>query len=378
MFVTTVFEGVGTGPGTYARYLWHALKDDPEFEFHVVAPEVSDRHPRLHAAGLHNNSFDTYRSVQVKGLEVAAGLGRGTIVHGNSAHSMDRFCSYKGPWVVQVNDYDVASFRSRVPSILNEHGLRKLASLGWRHMRERRVLNHAVVAVCNSEYTSSALRRIYRLPSERTRVIYKAVDTSAFARPKTFPASGAHVSRLGSDLLFVGTDWRTKGLDVLLQSLRSVATRVADVTLSVIGPSPDDARLRRLVRNLGLDRRVRLLGRLPAGKVAEYLWATDAMVLPSRREGLGVAVLEALAAGVPIVATKVGGIPELIRSREEGLLVPPEDPQALAEALVTILQDHDLRVAARSAGPKRASDFSLEAMLESIRALYRWLGGAPR
>ena len=91
VFVTTVFEGVDTGPGIYAHYLWRAFRDDPEVEFHVVAPEFAERHPRLHAAGTGTGSLDLYRRVQDKAMEVAAAEARRTILHGNSTHGMGRW-----------------------------------------------------------------------------------------------------------------------------------------------------------------------------------------------------------------------------------------------------------------------------------------------
>jgi glycosyltransferase involved in cell wall biosynthesis len=373
VFVTTVFEGTETGPGTYARYLWNAFRDDPQIEFHLVAPTSSEAHPRIHATGVCGGSLALYRSIEESALDLAGRLGLRTIVHGNSAHGMGRFVRYGGPLIVQVNDYDVASVPGRLVDLFRQRGLRGLASGAWRHWRERRVLKRASVVVCNSDYTAAFVGRAYDLAPERMRVIYKAVETEAFARPGA--STDAEVRIIGSRLLFVGADWRRKGLDTLLAAMPLVARTVPEIELEVIGPDPADSSLARIVRDLGLEDRVRLLGRMPPGLVATRLWNADVFVLPSRREALGVAVLEAMAAGVAVVSTRVGGIPEIVRNGDEGVLVMPDDVSSLADALGTLLDDPSRRRALRVAGVRRAQQFSVQAMVQEIRSLYLRLAG---
>jgi glycosyltransferase involved in cell wall biosynthesis len=370
VFVTTVFEGTDTGPGTYARYLWNTFRDDPDLEFHLVAPEVAERHPHLHASGLGSGPLDLYRRVQKTGLRVASGLGPGTIVHGNAAHSMGRFVGYPGSLLVQVNDYDVATFPERALAILRQRGVRRLLGSAWRYWNERRVLRHAALAICNSNFTAAAIRRAYGVCEERTRVIHKAVDTSGFRRPAGFLSDRAEQAPGERRLLFVGADWRRKGLDLLLKALADLASEFPGAVLTVIGPDRNDPALLQEVAGRGLQDRVAILGRLGPDQVARRLWNADVFVLPSRREALGVAVLEAMAAGVPVVATSVGGIPEILRPGKDGILVEPDDPKALAAELRRVLQDSDLRSRLALSGPARATEFSVQAMVRAIKGSY--------
>jgi glycosyltransferase involved in cell wall biosynthesis len=370
VFVTTVFEDVDTGPGTYARYLWRAFRDDPELEFHLVAPVVAEQHPRLHASGPGSGSLDLYRRVQATALELARTGDTSTILHGNSTHGMGRCVDYPGPLLVQVNDYDVAHFPRRARRILREQGLRRLAGLAWRYGHEERVLRHATLALCNSQYTASVVARAYGLAPDRLQVVYKAVNTEAFARPHALPADPLPDRPRGTRLVYVGADARRKGLDVLLAAVARLAPDVPGLVLSVIGPERDEPWVNGLIVEHGLQATVSLEGRLPREQVAAHLWHSDVFVLPSRREAFGVAVLEAMAAGLPVVATEVGGIPEIVQFGRDGVLVPPEDSAALAAALGLVLSDPARREALATEGVRRARDFSVDTMIRMLRETY--------
>jgi glycosyltransferase involved in cell wall biosynthesis len=105
--------------------------------------------------------------------------------------------------------------------------------------------------------------------------------------------------------------------------------------------------------------------------VEALLHRWDVFVMPSLEEGFGIAALEAMAAGLPVVATAVGGIPELVKDGETGWLVPPADPQALAGRLRSLLRDSGLRQAMGIAGHSRAQDhFSMDRMVENVSKIY--------
>ncbi len=371
VFVTTVFEGVDTGPGTYARYLWKAFRDDPQIEFHLVAPRVIERHPRLYESGTGQGSLSLYRRVQDAGLAIARRLGETTIIHGNSTHSMGRMASYHGPLLVQVNDYDTAVSQSRKWGTFREQGVRRLLSAGWRHWHEGRVLRRATLAICNSEFTRTTILNAYGIPSSRLRVVYKAVETNAFVRPVSAQKPPDIDGLSGPHLLFLGADWQRKGLDLLLDAVRLIQPDYPKVQVTVVGPDPEDRALRSLIQKRGLFGHVMLVGQASRERVAQYMWHSDLLVLPSRREALGVAVLEAMAAGLPVVASSVGGIPEILRAGREGLLVPANDSKSLSSALSKMLGDDATRSAFRTAGLSRALEFSVPTMVDKIRSIYR-------
>jgi glycosyltransferase involved in cell wall biosynthesis len=115
------------------------------------------------------------------------------------------------------------------------------------------------------------------------------------------------------------------------------------VTLAIAGDGPDRAALERHAQELGLGERARFLGGLPRERVLRLFRAADAALLSSSWENFPHTVVEALAVGTPVVSTAVGGVPEVVTDGENGLLVPPGDPAALADALARLLDDDALR-----------------------------------
>jgi glycosyltransferase involved in cell wall biosynthesis len=308
--------------------------------------------------------------MQATALDLARAGTAPVILHGNSTHGMGRCVGYRGPLLVQVNDYDVALFPRRARQILREQGLRPLAGFAWRYGHEERVLHHATLALCNSQYTADVVARAYGLEFDKLRVVYKAVNTEAFARPRVLPADPLPDRPRGARLAYVGADARRKGLDVLLAAMSRLAPSVPGLVLTVIGPEPDDPWVKGLVREHGLEATVCLAGRRTRDQVAAYLWHSNVFVLPSRREAFGVAVLEAMAAGLPVVATAVGGISEIVQFGRDGVLVPPDDPVALAESLGQLVVDPARREWLARAGMRRAQDFSVDAMVGALRETY--------
>jgi glycosyltransferase involved in cell wall biosynthesis len=143
----------------------------------------------------------------------------------------------------------------------------------------------------------------------------------------------------GATLGFAGRLMAAKALEVGLEAL----VRVPEVALVVVGDGPERARLERLAAELGVGDRVRFLGARSRGDVLKTLRAVDAAVLPSRWENFPHLVVEALAVGTPVIASAVGGVPELVHDGENGLLVPAGDAGALAAAIRRVVTDEALR-----------------------------------
>ncbi len=138
-------------------------------------------------------------------------------------------------------------------------------------------------------------------------------------------------------LLFVGRLRIRKGVEVLLAALKELRSRHPTATLRIAGDGEHRGRLERRVAELGLGEAVAFLGTCDAGRVRRLLAGAAALVVPSIYEGMPLVVLEAMAAGVPVVASAVSGIPEVVVDGETGWLVPPENPRALADALGEVL-----------------------------------------
>jgi glycosyltransferase involved in cell wall biosynthesis len=173
---------------------------------------------------------------------------------------------------------------------------------------------------------------------------------------------------LPPDQVLVGTVARldpVKRLDVLLHALESLP----QVYTVIVGEGPERAGLLTLSEQLGLTSRVRFAGQQE--DIWPWLTASDIFALSSDWEGMSNALLEAMAAGLPVVATAIGGNPDVVMDEVTGLLVPPRDPTSLAEAITRLLDDPDLRHRMGQAGRERVlQHFSVERMVERTQTLY--------
>lgn len=200
------------------------------------------------------------------------------------------------------------------------------------------------------------------VPSERVHHLPNFVPDLAGAAPAALPTpAGSRVA------LALGRLHRNKGFDLLIRAL----PRLPGLHLAIAGEGPERTALAALARSEGVAARVHWLGW--RSDTAALLAAADLLVCPSRHEPLGNVVLEAFAARRPVVAAAVAGPCELIASGREGLLVPPEDPEALARAIATVLADADLATALAAAGRAR-----FEADHAEAPVLAAWRGFLDR
>jgi glycosyltransferase involved in cell wall biosynthesis len=159
-----------------------------------------------------------------------------------------------------------------------------------------------------------------------------------------------------------------KGFDVLVAALRPLADAVSSARLVLIGDGPQREELRIAARDLGVGGRVLVTG--VTSDIAGWLAAADVLAAPSRNEGMGRAIVEAMALGLPVVAAEVGGIPAVVAEGETGWLVPPGDSLALAAALIELARDEPLRIKLGTAAVTRAEEFSIDVAHAAMRALY--------
>jgi glycosyltransferase involved in cell wall biosynthesis len=171
---------------------------------------------------------------------------------------------------------------------------------------------------------------------------------------------------------YVGWLIPIKGVSYLVRAMKNVAEKYPKSLLVLVGKGDnkgaEEMRIKEQVKNLGLADRVYFLGW--RSDVDEIMGCFDIFVLPSLNEGMGRVLVEAMAAGLPIVASRVGGIPDLVKDGKNGLLVPPADPAVLADAISSLLENKETRKRMGKAGRKMCRQYSTEAMVEQIDDLY--------
>jgi len=205
----------------------------------------------------------------------------------------------------------------------------------------------------------------------RSRVVRYGIDTAA-VRARAARSEARAALGVGDDEILIGTVANlraTKGYPDLLAAARTVVDRVPTARFVAVGRGPLEAELREQSARLGLGDRFVFLGFRP--DAVRVMSAFDIFCLASHHEGLPVALMEALALGVPAVATRVGGVAELVTDGIDAVLVPPGEPSLLADALVALAQDPARRAALANAATERAEALDATAAVREIEAVYR-------
>lgn len=175
----------------------------------------------------------------------------------------------------------------------------------------------------------------------------------------------------GTRVLFVGRLAAVKGAPLLLRAFAAVSGDHPEAELAIVGDGPDRAELERLAASLGVTARVAFLGYQPQEAVAEELSRSDLLVLPSFAEGVPVVLMEAMAAGLPVIASRVAGVPELVEDGTSGFVTPPGDLETLIDRLGRLLSDPALRRRMGTAGrAKVEAEFDLEKEVRRLAGYY--------
>jgi len=236
-------------------------------------------------------------------------------------------------------------------------------------MRIASLFSSVVVAV--SEDCARLVTTEEGVPASRLRVIHNGIDTEAITPPDRTE------KRLGQRVISVGRLAAVKDLGTMLKTVQRIARSFPDFRLQLVGDGPERSSLQDLIAELGIGGTVEMLGE--RRDIAERLSEADIFVQSSISEGLSLGLLEAHAAGLPIVATDVGGNAEVVVHGTTGLLVPPRDPAKLAEALMELLADPDRALSMGRRGRLRVQEaFDLRKVVRRYEELYLELLSRPK
>ena len=244
-------------------------------------------------------------------------------------------------------------------------------SMPWLLPFLRRALRRSDQVVAISNYTAAEIRSVAPVP---VRVIPYTTDFPTHTE-RRLTAAGPFA------ILFVGRLVERKGVPHLIEALRHLP-RDAAAELTIIGDGPERPRLEAQAAAAGLRDRVRFAGRVSDAELSAAYVAANVVVLPaiadarSDTEGLGVVLLEGMTYGVPVIGSAIGGIPDIIIDGETGLLVPPGDPAALAQAIARLAGDAALAARLGEAGRRHvAARFSWKAVLAAWEQCYAAAAG---
>lgn len=201
--------------------------------------------------------------------------------------------------------------------------------------RKEIVYKFATMVLPVAEAMSLELNHIYKVPRKKIKCFHNALEDSHVLN--------SSINHSGKKLMCVGRLTFGKGQDILIKAMSIVKKNFPEVKLQIIGGGEYASELLSLVDSLELSSSIEFIGQIPHDRIISQMADAYAVVVPSRFEAFSYVIIEAMSAGVPVIASAVGGIPEIVRDRVDGFLVPPENPEILAEHIMEMLNNQELR-----------------------------------
>ncbi len=259
-------------------------------------------------------------------------------------------------WARRRSTRFVAALKGVIADELrNERGVTR-ALLSVQARWERANVHRADRVIVPSAYSADVVADAYGILRAGIAVVPELIDVADWrTRLAAVPAPPAHAPTV----LTVARMYARKRLADLLQAAARVARRIPDARFRIVGDGPEAPTLRALHARLGLGGTVTFLGDVSAATLAVEYVNADCFCLPSAQEGFGIVFLEAMTAGLPIVACRAAAVPEVVADGVTGVLVPVRDPEALAAAIERVLTDASLARALGTAGRTRSEAFDL-------------------
>ena len=279
------------------------------------------------------------------------------------------------------------------PDILHSQSV----AIGWHAFIAKKVLHKPYLVWVRgySEYLSWRFRKLISKPALKNADAVIALTEDMKREIQKFCDRGALVIPNGIDLerfeglprgnirrqlkitngqkiiIFVGTLYSIKGVKYLIQAMKLIKNGNRNARLMLVGNGKERQSLEELTKELDLEEDVTFVGKVPNEEVPQYMIASDVFVLPSLSEGFPNVILEAMACGLPIVVTKVRGLPEIIEEGKNGFLVEPRSPEQIAEKVLQLLEDDDLRERISRNNKEKVKQYSWERIMRRLEDVYR-------
>jgi glycosyltransferase involved in cell wall biosynthesis len=357
-------------PGGIAAVIRTIVESELAERFEFARLDTTVQRRALDSAWLHYANAALSRGLGFDGvwnLEASAKLAayraalepRPDLVHLHTSHGYDFWLGVRMARIAR---------RRGLPSLLHVHGLFDIIVPTWPPIR-RACFGPALRVPDRVIVLSEGWQRWFaqHVDAARLRVLRNPVDARRFRGPKPAPPAAGEPLRL----LFVGTNEPVrKGGYEILDAAPAVLAAEPGVRFVFVGEDTEDLFAKR-VRGTPLEPHFDFVGSKDAVAIAPYFDAADALLLPSHSEGLPIALLEGMAAGLPVIACPVNGIPEAMQDPENGYFVPPRTPRALADAIVRLVRDPAARARMAEANRRRAvADFDQPIFARALGAIY--------
>jgi N-acetyl-alpha-D-glucosaminyl L-malate synthase BshA len=220
--------------------------------------------------------------------------------------------------------------------------------------------------------TEDMKRRMMDIFERNVYVVPNGIDLDRFRELSSERCRAALNIRANEKIIIsVGRLHPIKGHKYLIESLKTICKQHKDVQLILVGDGEEKYSLELLVEKLDLGAKVKFVGAIKNEDIPKYMAASDIFVLPSLSESFGIVNLEAMASGLPIVASKVGGVPEIVIDGENGFLVEPESPKEIAEKVTILLEDDELRKRISIHNKTCSGEYEWDNVVKKLEEIYK-------
>lgn len=377
--VTQQYKNIFSGVGLHANNLTNALLNDghrvtlvlPEDQApQLISPQLSIttvRKPRFSQNQARWISLSFSFNAAIRKLE---SQNKFDVIHFTDARE-SFFCTPRASMIGHINDTYSAELKTLLQYKKNyPDWLLRWLYYSTVHYLESRKLHRLKLVVANSQYTANTIINTYPKAASKVRLCYKSIDIERYYAiyngRKEFPPSLDQPV-----ILFVGSNMYRKGVPDLIKAAPGVIKEHPQARFIIVGKDKSVNRLKKLCDNLKVDRNFEFSGWQSQDSLLSYYQQASVFVMPSLTEALGVTFLEAMAAGVPVIGTNVGGIPEIIQDGINGLLVPVKSPCSITDAINQLLSDAQLRERLVQSAFSTLNNFNVNKMMECTRSLYR-------
>jgi glycosyltransferase involved in cell wall biosynthesis len=365
-FLSTQFKEVQSGPGRFTEYL-RTLPFE-QIEIHFFSQQIGRKEPLLHPVSIPGWAKRIPFSSFFRAWYFKKALEKTDVTE-----NFD--------WILAA-DYSMAMFLNRNSlkktavmvnddNFLLSHSERSAKGrLSWRtwlsrklgYFMERHVVRKSAFSIANSKYTLKLMEDVYK-PDTKPLLLYKAVDTSWFQYEE-------HPNRPPRNYLFVKNDWKRGGLDLILKALAKLPNGTErHFQIAGIG-SGSLQEVENTIRESGFQGKCTIQGLINRDQLKELLRTSDLFLNFSHQEALGVSCLEAMASGLPVLASDAGGLKEVLDQGRAGLMVPAGDLEALTQMLHILEEEPQILQEKARLGREQARLFSVENLKSNMETLF--------
>ena len=377
--VTQQLRNVFSGPGIYARnVLQHLVKDGHRV---TVVSLGDEKLPELGGYKFHEVQHRLLLSNHARWVELSISFNKALQALENHTyfdliHFADArdafFCKTKAPRVGNINDTYPADLQPIAQYFQNYHDWLARWGYYWAvHQLERIYLTGLDAIISNSNFTTQVISHAYPNTAKKVFTIYKSVDSQQFTKALEIRKSANFCQK--PVILMVGSNLQRKGIRTIIQAALEVLPKIPDCLFKIAGDDPAVPEFRIMCEQLNIADHIIFLGHQSRDQLLELYSEAAVFILPAITESFGVVILEAMASGVPVIGSNVGGIPEIIRDGINGLMIPPNSPTELAQAIYLLLQNRDMQVQFAKSGIETAQQFSIEKMMIETYQVYSHL-----